>query len=243
MDRILIRKRQGMILRMVIDDYTLHPRPVASRMIVHKVRFSAATIRHIMAELEEEGYLRKMHASAGRIPTDKGYRFYVDELIGKKNLTKSEEKNIERAFDPSAKSEEIIDGFAHFLSKTFHLLGIILSPDQKIFIEGWCNLLEEPEFASIEKVKGIFKLLEEKKRISAILERHIQDEGVQVSIGRENKCEAINECSLITATYKIKNNSQGILGVIGPTRMRYLKIIPMVSSISERLSKILTERS
>lgn len=237
-------KKRGRILRAVINNYTLCSKPVASRMITDEVNFSSATIRHVMADLEEKGYLKKVHISAGRIPTDRGYRFYIDNLMEKDKLAESETRRIEEVFEEKDESpQEIVKETPHFLCRASRLLGIVLSTEHEIFIDGRSNILEQPEFANINKARQIFRLLEEEERLSSILDSRTKREGVQVSIGRENRYKAFGECSLVTATYKIKRGATGVLGIIGPTRMRYLKIIPMIEYISRKLSMILSGKN
>lgn len=237
MDRISQEERKNRILKAVIDDYSVLGRPVASRTIVCKVKYSSATIRHVMAELEEIGYLKKIHHSAGRIPTDEGYRFYVDRLMEPRFLTMEEEGEVEKVFEGG--SENLLNRISFLLSRILGLLGIVLSPDEKIFISGRPNIFVVPEFTDLNKIKRVFEFLESEGELLHLLSKGRKQDNVCVLIGKESGYETIKDCSIAMASYATYDGRMGVLGVIGPTRMRYFRVIPAIEFISKRLTKAL----
>lgn len=237
MYKIAPEERRNRVLKAVIDEYSVHARPVASRMIVYKVRYSPATIRNIMAELEEVGYLKKAHPSAGRIPTDRGYRLYVDSLMEPESLTTDEEGEVEELLDDL--SSDLMDKVSSFLSKISRLLGIVLSADERIFIKGRSNILGLPDFSDLNRVRRVFEFLEREEDLFRLLSKGRGKGRVSVLIGKENECSAIKECSIAMASYTAQNGRTGVLSVIGPTRMKYFRIIPAVEFISRRLTRSL----
>ena len=111
--------------------------------------------------------------------------------------------------------------------------------DAEVFIEGQANILEQPEFADVEKMKEIIRAFEEKGQLLALLERSMAAEGVQIFIGSESHLNRMSGMSLVTSTYVTGKNTLGILGVIGPTRMGYAKIIPIVDYTAKQVSRLL----
>ncbi|MBA4493125.1 heat-inducible transcriptional repressor HrcA [Paenactinomyces guangxiensis] len=332
----MLTERQKLILWAIIDDYILSAEPVGSRTISKKegVGFSAATIRNEMADLEEMGFLEQPHTSAGRIPSQKGYRFYVDHLtprIWKKEdiialhkhyatkidrveqaiqhttsilsqltnymtiilgpqLSESKLKHLQIVplFDRTAVSilvtdtghvhqqrvtvpegvslgtieklvnllnhrlnglplgslkqvverelsDELTKHVAYFENLTV-LLDQILRTEQeeRVYTSGATRMLNQPEFQDVEKVKSLLDLIEESDTIVQLLKP--QPVGVQVKIGYENHIESINHCSIISASYMINGEPVGTIGVLGPTRMDYGKVIGLIDFLAKDFS-------
>lgn len=339
--------REKAVLEALVRSYVEETMPVSSSFLVEKYGFewSSATVRNTMAFLEKEGFLIQPHTSAGRIPTDKGYRYYVDHVVKQKKLTPKEEFSIRRRYD-SVKIEdfdEIIEKTAKiicaitsqaalatkpkisssafkkislFLLNREKLLAVILNSSgmvktvivnlprditvdeieraenflnnelaghsldtiktyllneikrrrdavdsiidnafeifdlidltdisNKLFIDGLSIIMEKPEFKDFDKSRGLLHLLEQKTEIYEIMSNDLENfsEDIKVHIGRENVYEDIQDCTFITSGYYVEEQVMGSLGVLGPTRMAYEKIIPVVNCISHILSGILTE--
>lgn len=327
---------------MIVEQYTSTAKPVSSEAIAAQFNLSSATIRHVMAELEHSNHITHPYTSAGRIPTDKGYRYYVDDLMEIDTVKKKEDKAItqqyvnempptltvdeyEKVFSnassllsqcshypsvvstPKLEKEEFIKEIkfialdkkrvmvtlitntqtvkskiiflkkkinilkleelsnyltnklkrqriekrirqglekelgTDFIYQTEAIIDLVCNEEKDVFLEGANRLLEEPEFRDTENLKKVFNAFE--TNLYQILRDHlqIQGNGVCVSIGHENSCQDIQSCSLVTSSYKIENKTAGIIGVIGPTRMKYSVVIPIVEFMSNMLGNVLTK--
>ncbi|MNZ63951.1 Heat-inducible transcription repressor HrcA [compost metagenome] len=337
----MLTERQRMILHAIVDDYIRSAEPVGSRSISKRgdIGFSPATIRNEMSDLEELGFLEQPHTSAGRVPSTKGYRYYVDHLV-KLGEVEAHDIDMVRSFvsDKMNQMEQVIQHTAMILSNLTNYTSILLGPEifntslkhfglvpldqssavaiivtntghvenrsinipagvkmedmekvvrilnskligvplvrlraklhsevgqelerhvdhyeqllqvldqtlqgedeHRIFVGGTTNMLTQPEFKDVDKVKTILDLLEETPTIMKMISG--LPSGIQVRIGTENDHEAINDCSLITATYAIDGQSLGTIGILGPTRMEYGKVISLLDLISKDMSVLLS---
>lgn len=334
----MLSQRQRLILQSIVDDYIRTAEPVGSRSISKRkdVGFSAATIRNEMADLEELGYLEQPHTSAGRIPSNLGYRFYVDHLIPTIRPPRNEIKALRNLFALKIDElEQMIAETAKILAQITNYTTIILGPqvfgtklkhiqvvplservavsvivtdtghvekrrikvpegisltsieklvnllnaklvgvplyklkdtvyeklreellrhvDQceyvldlaaellqadpnvKVHFSGTTNMLDQPEFRDLEKMKGILSLFEEGKTVLQLFP--LMEEGVQVRIGHENNLEEVSQCSIVSATYTLKGRPLGIIGVLGPTRMNYKKVIGLLDILTKDFSE------
>lgn len=333
----MLSERQRMILSAIVDDYIRSAEPVGSRSISKRgdVSFSPATIRNEMADLEELGLLEQPHTSAGRIPSIKGYRYYVDHLIRLGGIGEQDMMKI-RAFFAEKMNlwEEVVGHAATILSQLTNYTSIVLGPEMfnttlkhfqlvpinessavaiivtntghvehrtvsipegigmddiqkivnllndklsgvpfikvksvlhseigeelgrfvdrceqildmlektladdaepKVFLSGATNIMTQPEFKDVDKVKSILDMLEETPKLMQLFQA--VPEGIQVRIGTENPVEAINQCSLITATYSYEGQSLGTIGILGPTRMEYGKVISLLDYLSKDMA-------
>jgi heat-inducible transcriptional repressor len=336
----MLSERQKMILSAIVDDYIRSAEPVGSRSISKRgdVAFSPATIRNEMSDLEELGYLEQPHTSAGRIPSEKGYRYYVDHLLTQGAVTRPD-LNLMKTFfaERLQEMEQVIQQVASMLSGLTNYTSIVLGPEvfnttlrmiqvvpldevsavaiivtntgqvenkvfrippgvrmdeiekfvrilnerlkgvplfqlrskiyteiseelskhvsgyddllkvfeevvvsdkqDRIFLAGSTNLLVQPEFKDVERVKGFLDLLEETPTLFKIIGS--APEGLQVRIGSENTIAAINNCSLITATYAVDGKTLGTIGILGPTRMEYGKVIGILNHFSQDMTQIM----
>lgn len=340
-------ERKLKILQAVIHSYILNAEPVGSRTISKKYNLgvSSATIRNEMSDLEELGYLLQPHTSAGRIPSDKGYRLYVDNLMKLKALDGEEKKVIKKSlFREMGELDAIIQNAAKILSKLTNYTSLAIAPqlkqtklkhiqlvpvdsnkilavivtdsgiikntllrvDREIDIEhlnkisnfltanlkgyrleeisfeleesllnemydfrdtindtlnniiplinrsiegdnkielysnGVTNIFNFPEYNDIDKAKTFLAFLEDKNSVvDMLLKNGFHD--IEITIGNENCYQQVKNCSLITATYRLNGKTIGKIGVIGPTRMNYSKVVSIVKSISANLNDILKE--
>lgn len=337
----MLTDRQRMILTAIVDDYIRSAEPVGSRSISKRgdVGFSPATIRNEMADLEELGYLEQPHTSAGRIPSTKGYRYYVDHLI-KPDKVNVQDVQAVRTFltDHMNQMEQAMQHTAMILSNLTNYTSLLLGPemysttlkhfglvpldqhsavaiivtntghvenrtisipagfrmedmekvvnilnakligvplirlksrlyteigaeldkhvdhcegllqaldtalhnddDHRLFMSGATNMLTQPEFKDVDKVKMVLDLLEETPTIMKMITD--LPSGIQVRIGTENDHKAISDCSLITATYAIDGHNLGTIGILGPTRMEYGKVISLLDHISKDMAIVLS---
>lgn len=234
-----MNKRQEKILECIVEEYTSTALPIGSKVLVEKYRIdaSSATIRGEMVELEEMGYLYQPHVSAGRIPTDKGYRYFVEELMKDKELTKKEQLSLQtELLKLKAKNMRLSRTSAKLLSGITGNLAIGGMLDKDEFDDfGMRELLSEPEF---KKLDDVCRLVETMDYIDEMFDKIVKEmkEGeVKIFIGAENPVNKISNCSMIVSPYKLKNGERGVLALIGPKRMKYAKN----KSLIEYIKKIL----
>ena len=234
-----MNQRQEKILECVIEEYTSTALPIGSKILVekYKIKASPATIRNEMAELEEEGYLYQPHISAGRIPTDKGYRYFVEELMKDRELSKREQIKLqEELLKLRAQNMRLSRTSAKLLSGITGNLAISGILDKDEFDDfGMRDLLSEPEF---QKLDDVCRLAETMDYIDEMFDKIVQEmkEGeTKIFIGAENPIGKISNCSMIVSPYKLSNGQRGVLALIGPKRMKYAKN----KSLIEYIKKIL----
>ncbi|WP_438446384.1 heat-inducible transcriptional repressor HrcA [Gorillibacterium sp. sgz5001074] len=333
----MLSDRQKMILSAIVDDYIRSAEPVGSRSISKRgdVGFSPATIRNEMSDLEELGFLEQPHTSAGRIPSEKGYRYYVDHLLQLSKVTAPDYNMLRSYFAERLQEvEQVIQQVATMLSGLTNYTSIVMGPEvfnttlrllqvvplsdtsavaiivtstgqvenkvfqipqgvpmgeiekfvnilnarlagvpllhlrskmyneigeelskhvsgyedllkvfegvvdddkeDRIFLSGATKMLAQPEFKDVEKVKTFLELLDETPTLVKLISS--APDGLQVRIGSENTLEAINNCSLITATYAVDGKTLGTIGILGPTRMEYGRVIGLLEHFSKDMA-------
>ena len=341
----MLTDRQKLILKVIIDDYVLSAEPVGSRVIAKKdtVNYSSATIRNEMSDLEESGYLEKPHTSAGRIPSQKGYRYYVDNLIKTSTISKIDLISIkELLLQKKTQVEEIVSNTASILADLTNYTAIVLGPEvfqtklkniqlvpinnnncvcilitdtghvekklitippqlpvtelekltnilnkklcgtplyklsQKlfsevsselnrntdhfehsmeflekfiaqsqlkntrgVFLKGASHILNQPEFKDIERVRSLLAMFEQNSVVVDLFTN--QSSSTEVKIGQENHVAEAHNCSVISANYILDGKSIGSIGIIGPTRLDYAKVITLIDYISLDLSNTMNK--
>jgi len=340
-----LEEREAAILSALITEYITTGRPVGSRSFVQKYSFSIspATMRNIMSDLEGAGFLMQPYTSAGRIPTDLGYRYYLDMLLEKYDFAAGSNVNISNdVLNRELQLNKIFSSITKMLSHASSYAGIILTPlvdfavvkrielislenqeilvvvvtrtgmiltkkvvlsdmitqDQlysfskfltsevcgysldeikknklqelrninvvdfardvaidivelflnnldksELHIDGIENLLKIPEMIEPERLNSLLSIIEEKNILRKIFESALNIDGIVTLIGDEIEKEEVNGCSVVITTYKIGNKRVGAIGVLGPTRMDYEKIIPLVDYTGKIVSKLLTKMS
>ncbi|MFQ6008068.1 MAG: heat-inducible transcriptional repressor HrcA [Candidatus Zixiibacteriota bacterium] len=335
-----LTEREKQVLYNLIDYYVASADPVGSRVIAQKFKMglSPATIRNTLQDLEEMGLVQQPHTSAGRVPTDLGYRVYVDYLLRPEELTPQQKEQIKKSILKDGRGiNELLGQTCKVLSDITHQLGVTMAPrfesgtlkrlelipvaDERIMVvvvvrsglvrsvllevessisesdlrevetilnerlvgftlghiretiskrladvsghgrllnliidskeriwteeraegihlSGADRLLVQPEFSNMEKVSGLIKLLEDGSLLSEFLS-DAHEEGLVITIGKENKFSEIVNCSLVTSTYKV-GNIAGTIGIIGPTRMPYNKLISVVEYTAKTITEVLS---
>ncbi|MCQ9208898.1 MAG: hypothetical protein NG712_05940 [Omnitrophica bacterium] len=237
--------RRKKTLQAIVEAYVETASPVSSQTIVRKLhwRISPATVRNIMAELSEQEFVWQPHISAGRIPTDKGYRYYIDSLLEPEQLSFQERELIENQYPAKREAfDELLTEILGILSNFSGYTALALSSfgKDKLYIEKLSCILEYPEFHNTEKLQPILKTFERREPLLKIMKEDLSTDGVKVHIGKENPYRDIQECSLVVSSFKIKNKNMGALGIIGPRRMSYPKVIStveyMAHTFNERFS-------
>lgn len=237
------RKRE--ILADAIDYYIRTAQPVSSEVLARDFHFdlSPATIRNVFADLEEEGYLSHPHTSAGRVPTQKGYRFYVDNIMHEIQLLAEEKTRIETEFQRNIQQLEfLLDKTSQVISELTHCAGIVSFSEwqDRIFYKGASFMVEQPEFKNLDKIRHLLKALDEKERLLKVINRDLEDK-LNIYIGSEITLSDIDGCSLVVSSFAKKNKPVGRLAVLGPTRMEYAKVVSTLQYVSALISRLLDD--
>lgn len=339
----MLTNRQLQILQVIVDDFVFSAQPVGSRQISKKdwITYSPATIRNEMADLEELGFLEKTHTSSGRVPSEKGYRFYVDHLLQPKTMSGQEINLIHSLFhNQIVEMEQVIRESANILSDLTTYTTILLGPnvgqhrvkrfqivplteqtavaiivtdnghvenrtitlpqgfapsdiektvnilnerlvgapllelqrrleletfevlrqhintadsiiqslknvatvqsEGKIYFGGKTNMLNQPEFHDLNKVRALMELMDKESQVISLF--HPGDTGIHIRIGSENNLMAMEDLSVITATYSVGKEQEGSIAIIGPTRMDYQRVVSLLDVIRSGLSRVLSNK-
>ena len=330
--------------KVLVERYIKDGQPVGSRTLARDtgLDLSPATVRNVMADLEDLGLIVSPHTSAGRVPTVAGYRLFVDSLLTVRPPSETDIDSLRTRFDVCLDAKSLIETASTLLSGITHLAGVVMMPrherhlfrqiellplsDDRIlailvtsggevhnrivstersftpseleqatnqlnqaftgqdlreirarllddlqrtqadmdlamhqalriaqgvvetaeskddcFIAGQTNLMEFGELASMDRLKPLFDAFNQKREILQLLDRCIAADGVQIFIGEESGYSLLDECSLVTTTYRVEDRVVGVLGVIGPTRMDYQRVIPIVDITGRLLAAALRQ--
>jgi heat-inducible transcriptional repressor len=338
-DPHIVEDRKNRILHAVIHQFIKTAKPVGSNALIEDYGFglSPATIRNLMADLEEDGYLTHPHTSAGRLPTDKGYRAYVDSILELQRLVLEEEERVRREYDNRirelhdvlAQTTHVLSGLSHYggfvlpqspgahilkrlelvqmsdkrllaimvtntgevkhrmmdgnlpADRLRHLSRILndalcgmnmedakrkiiqaiddaeqkdkesysiarsigaqlLDIEEGVMLDGATNVLTLPEFRDYEPMTSLLRLNEEKGLLSQIISEGIKGrDGVNVVIGSETTCKELKNLSVVSSIYRDGDRPVGVLGIIGPKRMDYERMMSLVGAVSRIVSRII----
>ncbi len=331
----MLEERKKKVLQAIVEEYINTAEPVSSNAITNNygLNFSSATIRNEMAELEKNGFLDKPHTSSGRVPSEKGYRYYVDELLKDDNISLEEIKYISSKLETKVNEiEELTQITANTISEITHYTAVSIGPkpatqiieeikfillgnrmlmavimtdtgmiretiikfdedinqkqvdtinymfnnklrgqsieiinrpfeeylfdemkysvkvikpiveqikkvlieDEKIYLEGANKAFELPEFNSLEVAKNFVNVLDTKEIVADMLNSGIAKD-INVYIGKENEKEELKDFSIVTFKHKVGNKDLGTIGIIGPKRMNYSKVISVMKYINKKL--------
>ena len=238
-----LNKRQQEVLSLIVRQYVETAEPVGSRYISRKLELSSATIRNVMADLEDMGYITQPHTSAGRIPTDRGYRYYIDSLMHLRSLTEQTARSIQDEYSHVVRSlEGVLERTTHLISDMTSYVGLTLfSQYDRIYLDGASHIVEQPEFHDLRKLYALLRCLEQKRDLLSLLSHDFENEKLTIHIGKENVTASLADCSVVTKGYKVRGKVSGRLGVIGPKRMVYEKVIPAVEYLADTVTHILDE--
>lgn len=237
-----MNSRQKQVLSAIVELYTKTALPVGSQALLEHFEFpvSSATLRNDMMALEEEGYLYQPHVSAGRIPTDQGYRFYVEEMMGDEELSREEQRRLQKEL-LVMKAREVRMGrsttkLLSALSGNLAVSGLI---DKDEFYDfGMKELIEKPEFQEMDELCRLVETLDTlDEKLDAVLLK-LKDGETRIFIGEENPIREISNCSMVVAPYDSKEG-KGVLAIIGPKRMDYAKNKSLIEYMKKLLSSSL----
>lgn len=231
--------RQSQILRAIIEQYAEVAAPVGSSLLAKVFNVSSATIRSEMADLERMGFIIQPHTSAGRIPTDKGYRFYVNEVseAAVPMLDRRADRAIAARVESGALPERTIRNAVDTLVELTHNLGIATIGDQ-LYMSGLTNLFGQPEFAGGAHVEDVARLLD---NLEPWLYEAAPNKPLSVYIGQENPIGRNSGCSLIISRFRSNYSDRSYIGVLGPTRQNYGTVMNLVKRTGEALEGVLYE--
>lgn len=235
----MLTDRQEKLLAAIIEQYAEVASPVGSSLLTKAFGVSSATVRAEMAELERKGYINQPHTSAGRIPTDKGYRHYVNEIQGQKDAvpTKREQRALSARVNNTGANEQTIRNAVETLVDLTSNLGLATIGDQ-LYMSGLGNLFGQPEFMQTGQVQEVARLLD---NLQPWLREAAPNEPMNVYIGRENPIGSSAGCSLIISRFRSPYSDHSYIGVLGPTRQSYRGVIGLVQRTGEALEEALYE--
>ena len=338
----MLNDRKKRVLQAIVEEYVNTAEPVSSKALVEKedLQYSSATIRNEMADLEKIGFLEKTHTSSGRIPSEKGYRYYVDELLKDDNISVEEVKYISEKLETKVNEiEDLTKITASTISEVTHYTTVSIGPkaktqlikelkfvlinprmmlaiiitntdmiketiikfeedinekqvetmnymfnqklknqpletidrpleeylydemsysvkvikpiieqikkvlqqDEQIYLKGANNAFDLPEFNSLEVAKNFINVLDKKELVEDVLESGLAQD-INVYIGEENQKEELKDFSIVTFKHKIGNKDMGTIGIIGPKRMDYSKVISVMKYINKKLNNEQNEK-
>ncbi len=230
-------QRQEKILRAVVEEYAEVASPVGSQLLAKIFDVSSATIRSEMAELEKLGYIKQPHTSAGRIPTDKGYRYYVNQTAeaDEKPRATGGTRALTARIGQGSVPEQTIKNTVDTLVELTQNLGVATIGNQ-VYMSGLSNLFGQPEFINSQQVKEVAKLLD---NLEPWLREAAPNKPLSVYIGKENPIGRTAGCSLIISKFRSPYSDKSFIGVLGPTRQSYKEVMNLVENAGQMLEDAL----
>lgn len=229
--------RQGQILAAIIEQYAEVAVPVGSVTLAKLFNVSSATVRAEMARLEEGGYIAQPHTSAGRVPTDKGYRWYVNKLG--EDQPKPEVDRSARAIDTRVKSagepEAAIQSAVRSLVELTHNVGLA-TIGNSLYVRGLANLFGQPEMMDFGSAREVATLLD---NLEPWLKEAAPNQPLSVFIGRENPIGKSSGCTLVVSRFRSPYSDHSYIGVLGPTRQDYRTVMNLVRHTGHMLETVL----
>ena len=229
--------RQQKILAAIVKEYSDTANPVGSKELAEKYRFSEspATIRNEMAVLEKLGYITQPYKSAGRVPTDKGYRFFVNELMRRFELSEKERQMLKRELVKlHQQHEQLGRSISNLLAEVSGSAAFALLPHQAAST-GLSHIIGDPEFTDPKTMKQVAQLLENIDQTASkfVKRNEITAEAI---IGGESPVPVPKNLSLVVSNVKMKDGKKGVIGIIGPKRMSYAKNLSIIEYLAKLIS-------
>ncbi len=229
-------ERQKQILSAIIEQYAEVASPVGSSLLAKVFDVSSATIRAEMAELERLGFITQPHTSAGRIPTDKGYRFYVNTLTHNAALPETRaERALSARVQHGGMPERTIRNAVDTLVELTHNLGLATIGNQ-LYMSGLSNLFNQPEFIGGQQVQQVARLLD---NLEPWLHEAAPNEPLSVYIGAENPIGRNAGVTLIISRFRSPFSDHSYIGTLGPTRQSYREVMALVAHTGKTLEEAL----
>ncbi len=230
-------ERQKKLLSAIVEQYAEVASPVGSSLLAKVFNVSSATIRAEMAELERGGYIEQPHTSAGRVPTDKGYRYYVNSFANADTpqVDSRAQRAISARVNHGGVPDRVIRNAVDTLVELTHNLGLATIGNQ-LYMSGLSNLFGQPEFMQKGQVQEVARLLD---NLEPWLKEAAPNEPLSVYIGKENPVGGGAGCSLIISRFRSPFSDHSYVGVLGPTRQSYRDVMQMVRRTGEALEETL----
>ena len=235
-----LSERQTQILKVLIEEYIDTAEPVGSVTLEKKydLGVSPATIRNETAALDAAGYLKQPHTSAGRIPTSKALQLYVKELMQTQDMSVADEISIkEKIWDSRNQSDKMLRNLTRALAAATNTLSVIAVEDGNLYYSGAGNVLNMPEFYDIDITRNLLLMLDEFERWDDVFSQ-MGEEGTRIFIGPELKDEIFNPYSFIFAPVQLSQGRKIYIGVVGPRRLQYRKLVPTVDYCARLLGEV-----
>jgi heat-inducible transcriptional repressor len=233
--------RQVEILKNLIEEYIETAEPVGSETLEKKHNLSAspATIRNEMVVLTKLGYLKKPHVSAGRVPTPEGMKFYVKQLMKEKELSTAEEVSLkEKVWDVREKERDFLRQITRILADKTKALAITTNSDGDLFCAGYANILDMPEFFDIDLTKNLLSVVDEMDFFQNLISEQAEDEDIHILLGEELGPRLSGPYGFVYKRYRTPMNVTGEIGVLGPSRLDYMTIVPTVRYVGNLIEEI-----
>lgn len=235
-----LTQRQIEILKSLIEEYIETASAVGSETLEKKHNLSAspATIRNEMVRLTDLGYLKKLHASAGRVPTAMGMKFYVNQLMKEKDLSVAEEVAVkEKVWDHRQHVEKFMRELVKSLAARTKALAVVTTETGDLYAAGYANILDMPEFYDIDLTKTLLEITDEVEYFNKICE-NVSDNEVHVFLGEELGPKLQGPYGYVFRHYETPLHLAGEIGVLGSTRLNYTAIVPTVRYYGELIQEI-----
>lgn len=237
-----LTKRQQEILAAIVEAYAEVASPVGSVNLAKIFNVSSATVRNEMVELEKLGYIEQPHTSAGRIPTDKGYRFYVNEvqLSGSQAGSSAIDRNaraINTRVISAGEADQAIRSAVKSLVEITHNVALA-TIGGSLYVRGFASLFSQPEFMQPGTVQQVARLIDE---LEPWLREASPNQPLSVFIGQENPIGKSSRSSLIISRYRSPFSDNSYIGVLGPTRQDYKNVMSLVSHAGRTLEEVLND--
>ncbi|MDD3679655.1 MAG: hypothetical protein PHX72_02280 [Candidatus Shapirobacteria bacterium] len=235
-----LTNRQISILKSLIEEYIETAEPVSSDALDKKYNLgvSPATIRNEMAILTKEGFIKKLHVSAGRAPTPMGLKFYIQNLLETKPVSVTQEVSVkERVWDYRQEVKKLITEATNELARMTNSMAVAISSDQEFNWSGVANILDFPEFWDIDLTHALLSLLDDVSFWQKLVNQVHGEAHVSVLLGDDFGNEILEPCGFIFTRFNI-GPKEYIIGVIGPSRCSYRKIIPLVDYFGKLISEV-----
>jgi transcriptional regulator of heat shock response len=239
-----LSRKQLCILEAIVASYIRRGRPAGSSYLAadSEIEMSPASIRNVMAQLECLGLVTKPHVSAGRAPTEAGYRLYVDRFARPCKLGGREIRAIRDAIEPALDAGTILERISRQLESLSRMTSVALLArrgDYDTYIFGIGNMVSEA--CDLSETRSLLRVLESKEAVARAFLRSAGGSGVHVTIGSENPVRHMKSCSIVSCSCRV-GKDVGALGVIGPLRMEYPRIITLIEFASSELTRRLAAR-
>lgn len=239
-----LNPRQANILKAIIEEYIENGEPVGSETLDKKYNLgvSPATIRNEMVKLSGSKFLKQPHTSSGRIPTCQALRFYIQNLMEEKNLSVTEEVAAkEKVWDFRHEADRLLKEAARALAEKTGMLSIAITKQGKVYHAGYANILDIPEFFDIDVTRTVLSLIDEVPELKDIFSKALEEDSIHVLLGEELNNPFLKPVGFVFTEIKAGDKLTGEIGVIGPYRLNFPKVIPFVRYFARLIEEVAKE--